>query len=528
MRRLRPALLLAALTTAATMIAVPAASAQVPESETSTPPADQSDISSVIVYPADPSGEGPNDGSWFVYEIEPGESADGRAVIFNPADVAQKVRFAIADLAFNEGGSPDVVGGDQLDVGSWGTVSVREAVIPAQETFTVDFTIDVPLDAEPGDHIGVFMATTINQQGLFAVERRLARRLYVTVPGDVTPAWEIETVDLNPTSGLFPSTAQLLVQLRNTGRVRVEPTVMAGELLAEGSPILLAKSVEQYHAEIHVPWWGGPVNVPIEVTTVDGSVRAGSASTFIIPVGPIIVLIMVILLVVGTRLWLKRRVGRTAAMQQDIERLERMLREQAGGGGTVPAPAFDLDSADGSEASPSEANADPRAILMQAAKRARRAGDHATLASVALKLHQHDGDALELLVETAATTSGDSTPLLEAAGSYGARALASDHLASLRPEQRNLLERLVAEELLGMHSSTASATVGAATPAVSSDKVDLSAVPGLGAAKQQALLDHFGSLEALLDADADALTEVRGIGPSLASKVVDHLQASRS
>ena len=53
----------------------------------------------------------------------------------------------------------------------------------------------------------------------------------------------------------------------------------------------------------------------------------------------------------------------------------------------------------------------------------------------------------------------------------------------------------------------------------------LDAVPGLGPAKREALIQHFGSLKKLKAASADELTQVQGVGPSLASKIREHFEA---
>ncbi|WP_380168227.1 excinuclease ABC subunit UvrC [Jannaschia sp. R86511] len=52
---------------------------------------------------------------------------------------------------------------------------------------------------------------------------------------------------------------------------------------------------------------------------------------------------------------------------------------------------------------------------------------------------------------------------------------------------------------------------------------ELDAVPGLGPARRKALLDAFGSVRAVRQADADAIAEVKGIGPALAQAVVSAL-----
>jgi len=54
----------------------------------------------------------------------------------------------------------------------------------------------------------------------------------------------------------------------------------------------------------------------------------------------------------------------------------------------------------------------------------------------------------------------------------------------------------------------------------------LDGVPGLGAARQRALLKHFGSVKRLRAADVDAIMAVPGIGASLAAAIAAHLSQS--
>jgi DNA ligase (NAD+) len=48
-------------------------------------------------------------------------------------------------------------------------------------------------------------------------------------------------------------------------------------------------------------------------------------------------------------------------------------------------------------------------------------------------------------------------------------------------------------------------------------------LPGIGYVNAQALAQHFGSIDALLDADAERITEVDGIGPVLAEQLREEL-----
>ena len=48
-------------------------------------------------------------------------------------------------------------------------------------------------------------------------------------------------------------------------------------------------------------------------------------------------------------------------------------------------------------------------------------------------------------------------------------------------------------------------------------------LPGIGYVNANAIADHFGSIDALLAADAEAITEVEGIGPVLAESLTEEL-----
>ena len=48
-------------------------------------------------------------------------------------------------------------------------------------------------------------------------------------------------------------------------------------------------------------------------------------------------------------------------------------------------------------------------------------------------------------------------------------------------------------------------------------------IPGLGPARQAALLKEFGSVKRLRRASAEQIASVKGIGPALAAAVLNHL-----
>ena len=54
----------------------------------------------------------------------------------------------------------------------------------------------------------------------------------------------------------------------------------------------------------------------------------------------------------------------------------------------------------------------------------------------------------------------------------------------------------------------------------------LDSIPGLGPARQAALLKHFGSVKRIREASVEQITEVKGVGPALATTIRDRLVAS--
>ena len=53
----------------------------------------------------------------------------------------------------------------------------------------------------------------------------------------------------------------------------------------------------------------------------------------------------------------------------------------------------------------------------------------------------------------------------------------------------------------------------------------LDGIPGLGPARQAALLREFGSVKRIRQADVDDITRVKGIGPALAGSILARLNS---
>jgi hypothetical protein len=194
-------------------------------------------------------------------------------------------------------------------------------------------------------------------------------RLYVTLPGDARKDFEIQKISTHRDSVFFTRKLDVTVELKNTGRVRLESNVSIDGAEAKGPQMLMSSATERYVGARKVPFWGGPVRLQVDAQTrslgIAGPVRQMRVTVWVIPWHLLVVIALVAVAVFGVRLLLRRRGGKYRAIQTDIRRIERLVTQQMQGGrpNGAPDPGWTSD-ADGA--------------IRAAIKQARRAGDEAT------------------------------------------------------------------------------------------------------------------------------------------------------
>lgn len=386
----------------------------------SAPGPSSSDIPSVGVTPTESHDGDPNRGQWFVFNLEPGRTATTKARIGNPAKVAQTVSLYFRDLTFGTDGTPSIKAGAQDDIGAWGHFD-HESVTLAPNAFVQEsFHINVPAGAEPGDHVGVLVAESAPSGDLVKIVKRLATRVYVTVPGEATKSFRIEKLSHSTDSTWWPSRIDATVTVRNTGRIRLHPIVTVARTKAKGADPLLARSVETYAAPVRVPWYGGPVNLAVKVSTDAGITHQISTSVFVIPWGLLAMIPVVLLVALALRFLWRLRTAKLRRLQSDLRRLEQMVAKRPDG--VVPPPPesddTDLDDSD-------EGDAARVGSIRAGLKRARRGQSRESFERLALSLHDTGEDALDELVEALGAESPlNRAALVAAVASYGAPRLA--------------------------------------------------------------------------------------------------------
>lgn len=371
-------------------------------------------VPSAALSPADAEPNDPDGGNSFFLEIAPGETATGRARLVNPSDSPLNIKLYIRDVVYTEDADPEIVDGEQTDVGAWANFSEQEITLAPREQRVVEFSITPPQGAEPGDHIGAVVAESEPSGGSIQVVRRTAVRIFVTIPGDARRSFQISSVRSGLDSFLFPDKVTTEVRLENTGRIRLRPSLSIGNQQASGSEVLLSRTSELYSAELDIPWYGGLMRMPVVATADQGLTRRVNHSKFVIPWGLIILLAAAAgAIFLLKKYWWDRRVSRVASLQADLRRIEALVARRPGLE-TGEVPEFD------------DEQEEIHAILA-GIKRARRTGSQSSLGRLALALHETTGDALEYLVEALEKAEGPAREdLLVAATSYGPAALANE------------------------------------------------------------------------------------------------------
>lgn len=248
--------------------------------------------------PVDP--DAPNGGQWFAVEGKPGETVAVVAQVANRADVEQSVRLYLTDLSVADDRA--TVGEPGVGVGGWGAFDQPDLRLGPRSVERATFRMTVPADAEPGDHIGAVVAESgaAGGPGGVGVVKRVAARLYVTVPGEAAASVEIDELETRVDRALLPRAVMVTFLVRNTGKVRVDASVEVNGRAVDGPAVVMSRSAEGYEARVPLSVWGGTKSIDVRVRTTtrsgEGPTARDETSLLVVPWW---ILLAAFLLVVG-------------------------------------------------------------------------------------------------------------------------------------------------------------------------------------------------------------------------------------
>ncbi|MCX5207912.1 DUF916 domain-containing protein [Kitasatospora sp. NBC_00240] len=235
----------------------------------------------------------------FELSARPGATFTDRAVVTNTTDQPLTFRLYVADAYNTERDGGLAVRGReeaQTDVGAWGKPEHDVVTTPAHSSLTVGFTLTVPQDAAPGDHVGALVAVDDRVRpgsgSYLGIQRGVGARIYLRVDGPQRPGLAVEDVRFaahNPPTGwVGGGDSTVSYTLRNTGNVKLDPRVSlkvdglfvggpAARQLTDVPPELLPGQ----QVKVTESWSGAPSGWgDVTVTAVADGARAGGSAGF--------------------------------------------------------------------------------------------------------------------------------------------------------------------------------------------------------------------------------------------------------
>ncbi|MBJ7470818.1 MAG: DUF916 domain-containing protein [Solirubrobacteraceae bacterium] len=170
--------------------------------------------------------------AYFVEERNPGSKFVGHIAISNSGKTFARLYVDAVDaVTSNRGGTVFAPrDADDKSVGAWITPSKKLIRLDPGDTKTVSFTVDIPEDARPGDHVGGVAIEPLRRKttgGQFAVTQvlRVAIATQIKIRGETTRELvpTVRKLEAIPGSEI----PALTIQLANNGDLLCKPTLTA-------------------------------------------------------------------------------------------------------------------------------------------------------------------------------------------------------------------------------------------------------------------------------------------------------------
>ncbi|TCO45556.1 uncharacterized protein DUF916 [Kribbella antiqua] len=147
----------------------------------------------------------------YSYTVNPGDQVRDGLVVANHGKTPLDLAVYAADGFTNDAGKLDLLTKDakSTGVGAWVYANQSQVKVAPGQSVQVPFTVTIPADATPGDHVGGIITSLTSND----VDRRLALRISLRVSGALQPALSVEKLKLNYAGG----NSTITYTVHNTG-----------------------------------------------------------------------------------------------------------------------------------------------------------------------------------------------------------------------------------------------------------------------------------------------------------------------
>ncbi len=266
------------------------------------------------------------------YQLAPGAVIEDSVVVFNLGNLPMLFRVYATDAFNNDSGDFDLITGDEapVDAGAWIDLVQDEIALEPGQQATIPFTLTVPTDARPGDHVGAIVAsnTTSADSGggqVVDVERRTGTRLYVQVDGPLQPDLAVRALstDYDHSANPLGGSAEVTFVVENRGNVRLggTPVVSVGGPFGIGKREIELPAIAELLPGQEIDFTTTLEDVPalfldttvVRIDTEDPAERGGAEAleftsrSFVPPITVLLLLMLLALVVLARRAFGRRR-----------------------------------------------------------------------------------------------------------------------------------------------------------------------------------------------------------------------------
>lgn len=220
--------------------------------------------------PAYPKSSNPRTESIFIYEISPGgKETDAVQIVNNSNETKTLLVYSTDSQKSTDGGFACEQLSDTADkVGSWVKLAKTEVVLAPISNQIVDFTVNVPANADVGEHNGCVIIQEKDQSKVdsgVSITTRSGIRVAVTVPGKVIRSLSVQDFKVE----LKDDKINAHISILNSGNVSIDAKVKIvvdyffglKHHLVDNQYSILREDTATYNIEIPRPFWGGAFKV---------------------------------------------------------------------------------------------------------------------------------------------------------------------------------------------------------------------------------------------------------------------------